>query len=429
MIEPIMFFGLGFLVASLFGLVILPLVHGRAVRLTARRLEAATPVSMAEIQADKDQLRAEFAMSTRRLEMSVDQLKAKTTGQLAELGKKTDAINRLKVEIGEKAATIFALEAREKTLKDQLHATEDELAIKTSALREAERSLADRQAEFTKLTADLDDKSITAASQSIEIVALKTRIESLHDQVTTLQKDVKETEGRLAQERVTAEAATKELTDERGKVENLGKRIGELEQQLAQQTAEAEGLSKRVAELEAQIATQGQQLAERERERDQLRLDVEAARRIEADLRGELSSLDRRHDAATEALRGDKALVESQLERAREERAKLQREIAALKREAEASWAAERVENALLRERINDVAAEVARLTAALEGPDSPIDTILAEAAAPRLQPATNGAPGSAKDATLITIEDAKSSLADRIRALQTRASRLSSAS
>jgi hypothetical protein len=100
-----------------------------------------------------------------------------------------------------------------------------------------------------------------------------------------------------------------------------------------------------------------------------------------------------------------------------------------MKREAEASWAAERVENALLRERINDVAAEVARLTAALEGPDSPIDTILAEASAPRLQPAGNGStPGSVQDATITRIEDAKSSLADRIRALQTRASRLSSA-
>src|SRR5262249_39203860 len=125
MIESIMFFGIGFLFASLLGLVILPLVHARAVRLTAKRLEAATPVSMAEIQADKDQLRAEFAMSTRRLEMSVDQLKAKTSGQLAEIGKKSDAINRLKLELGEKTATIFALEAREKALKDQLHATED----------------------------------------------------------------------------------------------------------------------------------------------------------------------------------------------------------------------------------------------------------------------------------------------------------------
>src|SRR5580704_12028639 len=118
MIEPVMYFGIGFLVAALIGLVIIPFVHGRAVRLTTRRLEAATPLSMAEIQADKDQLRAEFAMSTRRLEISVDQLKNKTTNQLAELGKKTDVINRLKLELGEKNATIFALEAREKAVKE-----------------------------------------------------------------------------------------------------------------------------------------------------------------------------------------------------------------------------------------------------------------------------------------------------------------------
>src|ERR671927_319231 len=153
MIEPIMYLAIGFLISMLFGLMIVPLVHNRAVRLTTKRLEAATPLSMAEIQADKDQLRAEFAMSTRRLEISVEQLKTKTSSQLAELGKKTDAINRLKLELGEKTATIFALEAREKALKDQLHATEDELAIKTNALREAERSLGDRQAELTQLTA------------------------------------------------------------------------------------------------------------------------------------------------------------------------------------------------------------------------------------------------------------------------------------
>src|ERR687897_1300501 len=104
MIEPVMYFGIGFLVAALVGLVIIPLVHARAVRLTMRRLEAATPLSMAEIQADKDQLRAEFAMSARRLEMNVEQLKNKTTSQLAELGKKSDAINRMKIELGEKNA-------------------------------------------------------------------------------------------------------------------------------------------------------------------------------------------------------------------------------------------------------------------------------------------------------------------------------------
>src|SRR6202521_1799899 len=156
MIEPIMYVGLGFFPASLVALAIIPFVHARAVRLTMRRLEAATPLSMAEIQADKDQLRAEFAMSTRRLEMSVEQLKTKSTSQLAELGKKGDAINRLKMELGEKTATIFALEARDKALRDQLRATEDEITAKTSVMHDAERSLSDKEADLAKLVGELD---------------------------------------------------------------------------------------------------------------------------------------------------------------------------------------------------------------------------------------------------------------------------------
>src|SRR5476649_1622877 len=137
MIEPIMYFGLGALAAALIGLVIIPFVHARAVRLTTRRLEAATPLSMSEIQADKDQLRAEFAMSTRRLEMSVDQMKAKTTSQLAEIGKKSEAIGRLKLELGEKTASLFALEAKEKQLDDDLASAQAELAARTQAFDEA----------------------------------------------------------------------------------------------------------------------------------------------------------------------------------------------------------------------------------------------------------------------------------------------------
>src|SRR6266436_9216155 len=132
MIEPIMFVGIGFLVAGLLVIAVIPLVHARAVRLTMKRLEASTPMSMAEIQADKDQLRAEFAMSTRRLEMSVDQLKAKTTNQLAEIGKKSYAIGRLKLELGEKTAALFALEAKERQLADELHSLQAELAAKVT---------------------------------------------------------------------------------------------------------------------------------------------------------------------------------------------------------------------------------------------------------------------------------------------------------
>ncbi|HMK80224.1 MAG TPA: hypothetical protein VK438_11280 [Xanthobacteraceae bacterium] len=424
MIEPIMYFGLGFLAASLIGLIIVPFVHGRAVRLTVRRLEAATPLSMAEIQADKDQLRAEFAMSTRRLEMSVDQLKNKSSGQLAELGKKNDVINRLKIELGEKAATIFALEARDKGIKDQLRATEDELEVKTSTLRETERKLSDKEAELAKASAALTETSATSDGQRVEIVALKTQVENLKDQVTGLGRDVKNTEDRYAREKEASEKSTKELADERGTVQHLGTRVAHLERQLATQTTEAEIMGRRIADMEMRLTDQARLLGDRERERDQLRVDVESARKIESDLRQELATIERRHGAATESLRAEKTLAESQLERAREDRAKLQRELAGMKREAEATWASERVENALLRERINDVAAEVARLTATLEGPGSPIDAIVA---APEQAANANSAPKAAAPAST-NGEDGKGSLADRIRALQARSSRLSSA-
>src|SRR5436853_2282434 len=174
MIEPLMYVGIGFIAAALLVLGIIPLVHSRAVRLTMRRLEALTPLSMAEIQADKDQLRAEFAMSTRRLEMSVEQLKNKSTSQLADLGKKNDVINRLKIELGEKAATIFALEARDRGIKDQLRATEDELEVKVTALRDTERNLADKEAELARATAQLSETTATSDGQRVDIRALKT---------------------------------------------------------------------------------------------------------------------------------------------------------------------------------------------------------------------------------------------------------------
>src|SRR3954471_12216456 len=310
MIEPIMFFGLGFLAASLLGLVIVPFVHGRAVRLTVRRLEAATPLSMAEIQADKDQLRAEFAMSTRRLEMSVDQLKNKSTGQLAELGKKNDVINKLKIERGEKAATIFAREARDRGIKDQLRATEDELEVKVNTLRETERTLADKQPEFAKVSAQLSETSATSDSQLVEIVALKTQIDNLKDQVSDLGRQVKDTGDRYAREKEASEKATKELAEERGTVQALGTRVAQLERQLATQTNEAEIMGRRIADMEMRLTEQAKLLADRDRERDQLRIDLDSARKIETDLRQELATIDRRHGAATDSLRAEKTLAE-----------------------------------------------------------------------------------------------------------------------
>jgi chromosome segregation ATPase len=300
-IEPIMIFGIGFLVACLFGLVLVPLIHNRAVRLTTKRLEAATPLSMAELQADKDQLRAEFAMSMRRLELLIEQLKAESASQLAEIGKKTDATNRLKVELREKIAEIQALQASEKTLRDRLQATENELSDEVSALHQAERLLVDKETEIAKLTADLEQSSAATDSNHIEIAALQTLVEALKDQI------------------------------------------------------------------------------------NDLRNQIDAAQQTEADLAAQLATA---------------------------------------RRDSEETRAPERAENALLRERINDIAAEIARLTIALEEPVSPIEALLAGAV-----DAPNGGDGTHSEnggGTAGTTGERRLNLGDRIRALQSRASRLS---
>lgn len=422
MIEPIMYFGIGFLVAALIGLVIVPLVHGRAVRLTMRRLEAATPLSMAEIQADKDQLRAEFAMSTRRLEMSVEHLKTKSTSQLAELGKKGDAINRLKIELGEKTATIFALEARDKALRDQLRATEEEVAVKTAAMHDAERTLSDKEAELTKMIGEFDEKSTFADAQKVEIIALKAQIEALKDRLTAAGNDVKAAEDRREAERVALKAATHELDEERGKVQNLGRRVSELEQQLAAQATEAEMLGRRAHDLEERLTEQSRLLAQSEVEIKHMQAHIEAATKTEGDLRAAIAELDGRTSSATERLKAERAQLTAELERTKDERDRLSRDLAAMKRETEETWASERVENSLLRERINDVAAEVARLASALEGPNSPIDAILAaESARDRASTPVVATSGTVD----LGGGEAAGNLADRIRALQSHASRV----
>ncbi|MBV8241828.1 MAG: hypothetical protein JOY75_13640, partial [Hyphomicrobiales bacterium] len=142
------------------------------------------------------------------------------------------------------------------------------------------------------------------------------------------------------------------------------------------------------------------------------------AQKIEAEIRAQLAELEDRHRLALATIKTEKSLIETELKRSQDERDKLQREMAAVKRDAENAGAYERMENAVLRERIDEVAAEVAQLTATLEGPDSPIETIL-DAGRPAA-PTGNGP----LPAVPARAGESKGTLADRIRSLQARASR-----
>ena len=120
MIESAMYIGIGLLTGCLIAVAVVPLVHERAVRLTVRRLEAALPQSVTEIRADKDLLRAEFAMSTRRMEITIEQLRNKAAGQLVELGKRADVINRLKAQRDGLKVELICATAEAAALKKQL---------------------------------------------------------------------------------------------------------------------------------------------------------------------------------------------------------------------------------------------------------------------------------------------------------------------
>jgi hypothetical protein len=71
--------GMDFLFACLIAIGIIPIVQSRAIRLTTRRLTAATLPRSVEIQIAKDLLRAEFAASTCALERTIEELRSKTT--------------------------------------------------------------------------------------------------------------------------------------------------------------------------------------------------------------------------------------------------------------------------------------------------------------------------------------------------------------
>ena len=72
---------------------------------------------MKEIQAGRDLLRADFAMATRRLEINLNQLKDKSTGQVVELSKRDDVINRLKLQRYTLNVEVIALKSQLEALK------------------------------------------------------------------------------------------------------------------------------------------------------------------------------------------------------------------------------------------------------------------------------------------------------------------------
>ena len=302
MSEPIIDLGIGFLFAVLIAFGTIAAMRIRASRSAVLRLQSMPPPVMTVIEADMDQVHSQIAVATRRLEICVEQMKSKTTNQLAEIGKTSETIGRLKAELVERNAVLAALQDKERTVGTQLHTTEAELAARVRSLEETEQTLAHRKAEFARFMAEFN-------------------------------------------------------------------------------------------------------------------------------LHPELARAESRHAAEIESLKADKASIEGQLVQSREECAKLQDYIESMKKQVETTWASERMANAVLRERINDVASEVVRVAVALEGLNSPIDSLVAgKTASAQSQSDESSMAGENGEISLpvsVGNGDGQSSdLIHRIRALRQRSAR-----
>jgi hypothetical protein len=121
MIQSLMLCGIGLLAGCLFMLGFFPVVHRRAVAATRRELFDTKPLTAKEIQVEKDQLRAQFAVSVRRLEIGIEEMRVKAMDRAVD--KQHADTGRLRVELDKKTAMIFALRAREEVRKRAVRRT------------------------------------------------------------------------------------------------------------------------------------------------------------------------------------------------------------------------------------------------------------------------------------------------------------------
>jgi hypothetical protein len=175
MINALMFGALGFFLACLLALMLAAPMWNRAVRLTTRKLEATMPMSLNDIQADKDQLRAEFAIDLRKVEVALEKAKEKAARELIEANKRRVEIAMLNTELAAAKAKLQENENANRVLQQTIKRRLPDL---DSRLKAAKKALADLESVNAELRA-------TVASQSD---ALKTARATLHNQRADIER-------------------------------------------------------------------------------------------------------------------------------------------------------------------------------------------------------------------------------------------------
>lgn len=393
MIETALWFILGFLVAAALALAVAPALWRRAGALARQRIEATTPLTRQEIEAQVDALRAEHAMATRRLEMKAEAIKKKAAQDLVEINRQREEIARLGEACAAREEALAALQARHDDLAARLSEHEAEIATLNTKLAETERRLAESGRQVEELSRLYEEASLTASTLQVEVVAREGDIERLNDTIAALRGQVREAErarrAALSQKTEAEEA----LNVARARSQEMERKVEELIAAVSTRDERLERREKEIARLRQAAGQEGpdpeRRLAEVEQEKARLEEQVtDLSRRIAA-------LLD--EQGADDA--GGQTARKGELERLRSRLSTLMRENRRLR--SAIARAEDGAGDEALREQISDLAAQVVSVAAALEGPDSPIDRALS---APQ---EGTGAPGG------------QPSLAERVRALR----------
>jgi len=182
MIEWFMFGALGFFLGCLLALVLAPPLWNRAVKLTTRKLEATMPMTLADIQADKDQLRAEFAIELRKVEVALDKSKEKAARELIEANKRRVEIQVLNADLagvkGQLQESLNANRVLQQTIKRRLPDLDARLKAAKKALAELEAVNAELRNTVASQSEALKIARGTVHNQRADIDRLRIALES-----------------------------------------------------------------------------------------------------------------------------------------------------------------------------------------------------------------------------------------------------------
>ncbi len=156
---------LGFLVAALLLVVLLPAYRRRIERFTTESIKRALPLTEAEIRADKDRLRAEYAMEVHRLETKIEEADLSAARQSVEINRRDAKIQDLNQTI---SAHKMSVEEHENARRVLEQAILDRLPKVEQRLSDTRKLLAARDREILQLT-DAGAKQAMAVEDAAQI--------------------------------------------------------------------------------------------------------------------------------------------------------------------------------------------------------------------------------------------------------------------